>query len=230
MGIVPLPDSSLVVDFKPSDTQASRSGIADALFNTTQQRVLGLLFGQPNRSFFATEIMSLAGAGRGAVQRELIRLKSSELVTVTKVGNQKHYQASSDSPIYEELCSIIKKTVGLHAPLQSAIEKVQDRLELAILYGSTVKGNDTAKSDVDVLVVAESISLEEMFKLFSPVEKYLDRKINCTIYSPREFDDRRRKESAFISSIIKRPHVILAGKLSEQRQPEKSCEDRGAQS
>jgi len=37
----------------PAST-AARTGLADALFSSTQQRVLGLLFGQPERSFFAT--------------------------------------------------------------------------------------------------------------------------------------------------------------------------------
>ena len=194
----------------------SRSALADALFGATQQRVLGLLFGQPNRSFFATEIMSLVGTGRGAVQRELLRLKNSGLVTVSKVGNQKHYQASRESPIYAELCSIIRKTIGLQEPLRAAIEKIQDRLQVAILYGSTVKGTDTAESDIDVIIVSDSLTLEEVINLFSPVESILDRRINCTIYTPREFDDRRQKENPFVTRVIEGPHVVLAGKLDGQ--------------
>jgi len=194
----------------------SRSALADALFGATQQRVLGLLFGQPNRSFFATEIMSLVGTGRGAVQRELLRLKSSGLVTVSKVGNQKHYQASRESPIYEELCSIIRKTIGLQEQLRLAIEKIQDRLQVAILYGSTVKGTDTAKSDIDVIIVSDSLTLDEAINLFSPVESILDRRISCTIYTPREFDDRRQKANPFVTRVMEGPHVVLAGKLDGQ--------------
>ena len=67
------------------------SALADALFTTTQQRVLALLFGQPGRSFFVTEIIDLVDLGRGTVQRELSRLAESELATVFRVGNQKHY-------------------------------------------------------------------------------------------------------------------------------------------
>ena len=204
-----------MLDLKKPDIQTfrSRSALADALFSATQQRVLGLLFGQPDRSFFTTEIMSLVGAGRGAVQRELLRLQTSGIVTVKKIGNQKHYQASRESPIYEELCSIIRKTVGLQEPLRSAIENIQDRLQLAILYGSTVKGTDTAKSDIDVLIVSDSLTLEETINLFSPVESFLDRRISCTIYTSHEFAERRRKENPFITRVIEGPHVILAGTL-----------------
>jgi DNA-binding MarR family transcriptional regulator len=66
--------------------------LGDALFSSTQQRVLGLLFGQPNRSFYANELIALAGSGSGAVQREVKRLAESGLVTVVRMGKQKHYQ------------------------------------------------------------------------------------------------------------------------------------------
>ena len=96
---------------------ASRStSLADALFSGTQQRVLAWLFGQPERSFYATELIGLAGAGSGAVQRELARLAQSGLVTARSVGNQKHYQANPAAPIYAELCAIVQKTVGLAEP------------------------------------------------------------------------------------------------------------------
>ena len=53
------------------------TSLADALFTTTQQRVLALLFGQASRSFFASELIELAGSGSGTVQRELKRLAAS---------------------------------------------------------------------------------------------------------------------------------------------------------
>lgn len=90
----------------------SRNGVADALFSATQQRVLALLFGQPGRSFFTNELIGLVGAGSGAVQRELRRLVESGLVTVTRIGSQKHYQANPAAPIFEELRGIVTKTLG----------------------------------------------------------------------------------------------------------------------
>lgn len=190
-----------------------RSALADALFGRTRQRVLGLLFGQPSRSFFATELMSLVGSGRGVVQRELQKLERSGLVSVTKMGNQKHYQASPAAPIYEELCSIVRKTVGLQEPLREALTEIGERFRVAILYGSTVKGTDTARSDVDILIVSDSLTLEEAIRVFAPVESYLDRQINCSIYSTDEFHERRQNSSSFVHRVLNGPHVVLAGAL-----------------
>ncbi|MGA9573935.1 MAG: winged helix-turn-helix domain-containing protein, partial [Lysobacterales bacterium] len=85
----------------------------DALFSTSQQRVLAYIYGQPDRSFYATELIEKSGGGSGAVQRELARLERSGLVTVKRLGTQKHYQANPDAPIYAELCGLVQKTVGL---------------------------------------------------------------------------------------------------------------------
>ncbi len=98
----------------------ARTGIADALFSATQQRVLALLFGQPERSFFTNELIGLIGAGSGAVQREVRRLAESGLVTVTRIGSQKHYQANPVAPIFEELRSIVNKTLGPEEVLRAA--------------------------------------------------------------------------------------------------------------
>ena len=80
--------------------------------------MLALLFGQPSRSFFASELIELTGSG--AVQRELQRLAASELVTVRRIGKQKHYQANPDCPVFAELCAPVRKTVAAVEPIRQA--------------------------------------------------------------------------------------------------------------
>ena len=107
------------------------TSLADALFTVTQQRVLALFFGQPDRSFFATEVIGLANVGSGAVQREFKRLVDSGLVTVSRVGSQKHYQANQTSPVFDELRGLVNKNVALHAPIRDALKPFEDRIVLA---------------------------------------------------------------------------------------------------
>jgi len=137
------------------------TSLADALFTTTQQRVLALLFGQPSRSFFASELIELTGSGSGAVQRELKRLTSSGLVTVKRIGRQKHYQANPDCPVFDELCTLVRKTVAMVEPIRRALAPLAKEIERAVIYGSVVKGTDTAASDIDLLVVADDLPNEQ---------------------------------------------------------------------
>ena len=84
----------------------------EALFTKTQRRVLGLLFGAPERSFYANEVVRSAGVGIGAALRELDRLVASNLVLTARIGNQKHFQANRDAPVFEELRGIARKILA----------------------------------------------------------------------------------------------------------------------
>ena len=191
----------------------SSSSLADALFTSTQQKVLGLLFGQPDRTFFVTQIMELAGSGRGAVQRELQRLESASLVSVQMHGNQKHYQANRESPLFEEICGIIQKTVGLEEPLRTAVESMPGTVGVALIYGSVAKRTDTSSSDIDILIVADELTLEDVFAALSPAEQLLDRKVNPTLYTSEEFNRRRARGNAFLKRVLDGPVIILSGSI-----------------
>src|SRR3546814_1202032 len=123
---------------KPAQQAAvpARTSVADALFTATQQRVLSLLFGQPERSFFTKELIDLAGGGSGAVQRELARLQQSGLVVQTVLGNQKHYQANAQAPIFAELRGIVAKMLGPADALRQALAPLAAAVHLALPYGS----------------------------------------------------------------------------------------------
>lgn len=188
-----------------------RTGIADALFTTTQQRVLSLLFGQPARSFFTSELIELTGSGSGAVQREIERLVSSGLVQVTRVGRQKHHQANPDSPVFEELRSLVIRTVAMAEPIRQALEPLAHRIGLALVYGSVAKGADTAASDIDLLVVADQVMLEDIYSALAPVETTLHRRFAPTLYTTREFAERKAAGNAFLTRVLADEHLILIG-------------------
>ncbi len=187
------------------------TSLADALFTTTQQRILALLYGQPNRSYFVSELIGLTGSGSGSVQRELRRFASSGLVSVTSIGKQKHYQANPDCPVHHELIGIVRKTVAMVEPIRQALAPLADRIELAMIYGSVVHGMDTATSDIDLLVSADGVMLEELYTALAPVETSLDRKISPTLYTVQEFNARRSAENTFLSRVLADDHLVLMG-------------------
>lgn len=194
-----------------ADAVSAPTSLADALFTTTQQRLLALLFGQPSRSFFASELIELTGSGSGAVQRELKRLSSSGLVTVKRIGKQKHYQANPDCPVFEELCALVRKTVAMVEPIREALAPLAERITLALIYGSVAKGTATAMSDIDLLVVADDLTLEALYSALAPVESSLDRKISPTLYTTKEFDIRRAAGNPFLTRVLEGEHLILIG-------------------
>lgn len=192
-------------------TPSTITSLADALFSGTQQRVLGLIFGQPERSFYATELIGLTGAGSGAVQRELARLAQSGLVTVRPLGNQKHYQANPDSPIYAELCGIAQKTVGLAEPLREALVPLAKQIAAAFVYGSVAKRQDTAASDIDLMVISDALPYADLFDALASVEVRLGRPVNPTLMTRNDLAKRIEDDNAFVARVLAQPKIWLIG-------------------
>ncbi len=185
--------------------------IAGALFTKVQQRVLAVLFGNPGRSFYANEIIALAESGTGAVQRELARLAGAGLLTVSRSGNQKHYQANSATPIFEELRGIVLKTLGLVDLLRAVLAPFVPEIGAAFVFGSIAKNQDAADSDIDLFILSDRLSYSDLFSVLEEGSEKLGRKINPTIYASRDLVARRRQGNAFVNRILSQPKLWVIG-------------------
>ncbi len=191
--------------------------ISNALFSKVQQRVLALIFGHPERSFYTSEIVRSVDSGTGAVERELSRLQRSGLVSVERVGNQKHYRANRQSPVFKELQGLVLKTVALAESLKKSLEPHSDTIKTAFVYGSVAKGTDTAQSDIDVMVIGDELNLTELYTALQNAESKLRRKVSPIFLSPREWRRKKSESSSFISKINTRPKIFIFGSESDLR-------------
>jgi predicted nucleotidyltransferase/predicted transcriptional regulator with HTH domain len=207
--------------------------LASALFSKVQRRVLALIFGRPERSFYMSEIVRNVGSGTGAVERELSRLQRSGLVSVERIGNQKHFRANPQSPIFAELQSIIIKTVALTEPLGKALEPYSDRIAAAFVYGSVAKGTDTASSDIDLMVIGDELNYSELYTALLNIETALGRKVSPTFLSPREWRRKASDKGSFISRVNAAPKIFVVGSAGdlnhEQKRTRQSRKDQSAQ-
>jgi predicted nucleotidyltransferase len=185
--------------------------LADTLFSQVRQRVLRLLFGQPDRSFHGAELIRLAQSGSGAVQRELQRLERGGLVSVTRVGNRKHYRANPQSPIFSELRSLVLKTIGMVEPLRRALDAHPGKVRAAFIYGSIAKGEARANSDVDVMVVGDDLAYSDYFDGLLSAERELNRPIHPIFVSPGDWAKKLAQGSAFFTKINAQPKIFILG-------------------
>lgn len=185
--------------------------LSNALFSKVQRRVLALIFGQPERSFYASEIIRNVSCGTGAVERELSRLKSSGLVCVERIGNQKHYRANPDSPIFAELKSLVLKTIALAEPLKESLEPFSNGIEAAFVYGSVARGTDTASSDIDLMVIGNDLDYSGLYSALQKAEGKLLRKVNPTFLSPADWKRKAAERGSFISKINAQPKIFVLG-------------------
>lgn len=190
--------------------------LSSALFSDSQARLFQWLFGQPERSYHLSELRRLTQLGSASLQRELKRLSDAGLLLSERVGNLRRYKANPDSPVFAELVALTRKTLGAAPMIRTALQPIADRLKIAFIYGSVARQTDTAQSDIDLLLVGDDLSLNEVLTLLEPVEIQLGRRINPNCYTPLEYSRRLGDPDSFVNRILAQATLPLFGDLIAQ--------------
>ena len=161
------------------------------------------------------ELRRLTGLGSASLQRELKRLTEAGLVDAEAVGNLRRFQANPQSPVYAELLALTRKALGMMPLLREALQPLQPGLLSAWVYGSVAKQTDTARSDIDVMLVGTDLLLSQVLARLEPTEALLGRKINPSCYTPDEFERRRAEPDSFVNRILSQPVLPLIGDAHE---------------
>lgn len=184
---------------------------ADVLFTKTQQRVLAVLYGQPNRSFYANEIIALAACGSCAVQRELASLEESGLVHSWRAGNQKHYQVDRDATIFEELHSIVVKTFGAGDLIRAALQAQLPQLDAVFIHGDAVAGTVHASSGIDLMVIAPQARQLALRQALGALTGELGREVLPAFHTAAQFGQLWRSGDAALRAVLEQPKIFIQG-------------------
>ncbi|MEA1988764.1 MAG: nucleotidyltransferase domain-containing protein [Pseudomonadota bacterium] len=190
------------------------SQLGDALFTTTQQNVLGLLYAQPEKSFYTNEILRLTGMGVATIKRELDRMVAAGILSMTRIGNQHHYQANPECPIYHELSGIVKKTFGVADVINLALSPLAGHIVWAFIFGSVASGKETSASDIDLMIIGD-IGFSEVVRVLYPVQETLGREVNPKIYRKEEWNLMLNNKDAFIKELLSKPRIDVVGDANE---------------
>ena len=171
---------------------------------------MALLYGHADQTFYTRQIAREVDASIGAVQRELENLSKVGLIVRSSLGSQVFYQANRSAPIFKDLQALINKTIGVFSVLRSALQPLSKRIVVAFVYGSVAREEETAQSDVDLMVVGKA-TLHDVLSRLSTVEKGLGRPINPTVYSVAEFKSKLASGNHFLNSVLKGQNAFLLG-------------------
>ncbi|MDH5364250.1 MAG: nucleotidyltransferase domain-containing protein [Dehalococcoidia bacterium] len=177
----------------------------------TKRSLLKLFLTNPERQFYIREIAKLTGEPFNAVRRELGYLEKAGLLKSHREGNLKYFELVKEFPFYPELKKIIYSTIGLGDYLRDKF-KDSESIELAFIYGSVARDEETEKSDIDLFVVGE-IDEGELHKLISDIESEIRREINYTLMTKREFIESIGRAEPFIKRIERKEKIMLKGNL-----------------
>ena len=196
--------------------RSTAASMADALFTTTQQRVLGVLYGQPERSFSVSEMIALTRAGSGAVQRELARLVGAGLLTRRSIEGPKRYQVNPAAPIHAELLGIVQKTTGWAKPLVEALVPLSANIWAAFVCraGARRTGSKAAQDghrNIELLVVSDTLGSEEVLAAIEATADALGRDAQVVVHTRRELARRIKAGNATLARVLALPKLWLIG-------------------
>jgi len=156
------------------------------------------------------EIARRAGLNSKTVMRELHSLRDAGVLVSKKAGNQVIYRLNPNCPIYDELRSIVRKTVGLAGVLREEFEPFADRIETAYVYGSHARGDARAGSDIDLMIVGD-VSLREISSAIRAAGRTLHRIVNPVLYTSDEYASELRADDSFVYRVHDGPRIGLIG-------------------
>lgn len=189
-------------------------GLSDLLFGQIRGRILALLYGWADKAFYVRQIARHVHASAGAVRRELEKLAAVDLIVRTSVGNLVFYQVNQRHPVFAEMRALVNKTVGIFNVLRSALEPLAKQVAVAFVYGSVARQEETAASDIDLMIIGQ-VELDDVLARLSAPENTLGRTINPTVYSNKEFRKKLEGGNHFLNSVIDGPKVLLIGNEDE---------------
>lgn len=180
------------------------------LFPGYRRRVLEMLLLHPEESLHGREIARRAGLPAGTLTRELKRLAEAGLLNCERRGNQLLYRANRQSPIFEELAGILRKTSGLADVVAEALAPLTNEIEVALIFGSVARGVETRGSDVDVLIIG-TVDYGSVVDALYPTQQRLAREINPKVFTRREWNAKLKEKNPFVLEVLSRERIFLIG-------------------
>ena len=175
-----------------------------------RQDLLALFFTNPSQKYYLRELQRMLGYSAGNIRRELLRFQSDNLFSTQKTANLLYYSVNTEHPLFEELKSIIAKTVGVEGSLRKSLSAIK-RIKISFIYGSFASKSQKAASDIDIMIIGDP-EISDLNEEIARLEKKLKREINITLYSLEEYKAKKKSKSGFILDLLKNPKIILTGK------------------
>lgn len=175
----------------------------------TRKELFRLYFTNPEGKFYLRELERALDIPVSMIRKELVSLKEQGIFVSEKKGNLAYYSLNKDYPLYNELKSIVFKTVGVRGALTQALQRIEG-IKIAFIYGSFARHKEDAGSDIDLFIVGD-INENALIGKINQMEKTLKREINYSLYSCNDFEKTKNRKDSFTAEVLKNPKEFLIG-------------------
>lgn len=183
--------------------------LKEIMVSKVRVKLLQTFLYQPDEIFYVRQLVRKIDEEINAVRRELSRMEKANIVKKEPRGNRLYYYFNRDHPLYENLLSMVHKTVGLGKEIIKNKSKL-GRVKLVMFSGRFARRLPTEEGGVDLLVVGD-INMQTLVKLVRTEEAKLEREINYTVMTKDEFNFRKKKRDPFLQGILLGSRIMIIG-------------------
>ena len=187
-----------------------KSNPLDPLLTRSVQSVLAATLMQPDRWWYLSDLARFLDRTPSSLQGALAGLVQAGILHRKQEGNRVYYQADRRCPYFTELLGIIVKTVGLVDVLRDALRPKASRITAAFVFGSVARAEERSSSDIDLGIIGRLGQFDLALEL-DRVEKRLGRPVNTIVWTPEQFEKKRRSRDHFVSALVNGEKLMVIG-------------------
>lgn len=176
--------------------------------------ILKLFFQDTDKEYYLREIGKQLNQEPGAFQPAIKYLVEEGILKDERRANLRFFRLNKDYPLYEEVKSIVSKTVGIEAKLKTLVGNIA-AISHAFIFGSIAKNQEASGSDIDLMIIGEEIDQDDLINKINRNEEELAREINYHIYTKKELARKLKEKNDFLVRIFKEPKIVLKGDINE---------------
>lgn len=180
------------------------------IFNSkTRKALFRLFYTNPDSRYYLRELERCLNIPVSMIRKELLSLERAGIFSSSKKGNLSYFFINKSYPLFEEMKSIVFKTIGIRGLLKEALFGIKG-IDTAFIYGSFAKNEENAKSDIDLFIIGE-VNEDKLVMGIRKLEEALKREINHNLYSKNDFMRKKKEKNPFISEILEGAKIFLVG-------------------
>lgn len=183
--------------------------ITNIFKSKARKAIFQLYFNNPDSEYYLRQLEKILNIPVSIIRKELMMLEEKGIFISKKRGMQVYFYLNKPYPLFEELKSIVFKTIGVKGVMQKALLKIEG-ISAAFIYGSYAKGEENANSDIDLFIIG-NINADKLISEIQRIENLVKREINYCFYSLSDWKDKKKKKNSFIMDVIENAKIFLIG-------------------
>lgn len=182
----------------------------EQLFSSnTRIKLLRLFLNHPSSAYYVREISRKIDEHLNSVRRELENLETMGFLAARHDNEKKYFSVNPEFILFPEIKALFLKSSMLTE--DQLVKKIQALGQVYYLMLSGVFTGDT-KADVDMLIVGH-LPLHDLRNVVKHFEQELEKDIRYTVFSLKEFNERRQLTDRFLYHALNGKKVEVINKL-----------------